>query len=314
MLVDRFGREVNQLRISVTEKCNLNCIYCHAEGYPFTPGRELEPREIGRLVEAAARLGVRKVKLTGGEPLLRDDLTEIVEILTGIPGIVEVSLTTNGVLLAEAARSLKEAGLKRVNVNLSSLRPEIYQAITRSQTLEKVVEGVNVAERLGLTPVKLNMVVLKGLNEEDIWKTMEFIEGRDIILQLIELEKVGVSQDFYRKYYVNLDEVEEKLKAEAERVEVKPLHNRKVYHVKGGRVRVELVRPFHNSEFCANCKRLRVTADGKLKPCLMRNDNLIDVSSLLRNPAPLEALEEAIRRAVAIREPYYPKFSEALKG
>ena len=257
-------------------------------------------------MEASARLGIRKIKLTGGEPLLRRDVVEIVEAIAGVKGVEEVSLTTNGLLLAELAESLKEAGLDRVNVNLASLRAEVYKAITGSPALNRVLEGVLKAERVGLTPVKLNMVVLKGLNEEDIWKAMEFIEGRDIILQLIELERVGAGTGLYEKYYVDLDGVEAKLAGEAVKVEVKPLHNRKVYHLKDGRVRVELVRPFHNSEFCANCKRLRVTADGKLKPCLMRNDNLVDVAPLLRNPAPIEALEEAIRRAVQLREPYYP--------
>ncbi|RLI27150.1 MAG: hypothetical protein DRO52_01030 [Candidatus Hecatellales archaeon] len=149
------------------------------------------------------------------------------------------------------------------------------------------------------------MVVLRGLNEEDIKLAASFIEGRNLILQLIELERAGLGSEVYSRYYLSLDRFEEKLKEEACKVEVRPLHNRKVYHLRDGRIRIELVRPFHNSEFCANCKRLRVTADGKLKPCLMRNDNLVDVAPLLHNPSPIEELKEAIRRAVMLREPYY---------
>jgi len=304
-LVDRFGREVSQLRISLTEKCNLNCFFCHREGCDKSEG-ELSPPEVRRLVEAAASLGVKKVKLTGGEPLLRSDLEEIIWEIARIPGITEVSLTTNGFQLAERARALRRAGLKRVNVNLPSLRIETYHAITGSLGLGEVIEGVLEAERQGLTPVKLNMVVLKGLNVEEVEEAMSFIEGKDIILQLIELERIGVGRKIYDQYFYDLGEIERRLASQADRVEVKPLHNRKVYHLKGGSIRVELVRPFHNSEFCANCKRLRVTSDGKLKPCLMRNDNLVDVASLLRSDASLEALKEAFRKAVELREPYYP--------
>jgi len=304
-LTDRYGRPVNQLRISVTDRCNLKCLYCHEEGYQSFPSNELSPSQIRRLVEAAAQLGVEKIKLTGGEPLLREDLTQIVEEIAGVEGIVEVSLTTNGVLLAGMAWKLRKAGLSRVNVSLPSLREHVYERITGKPLLPKVLEGIAEAERVGLTPVKLNMVVLRGLNEEDIKLAASFIEGRNLILQLIELERAGLGSEVYSRYYLSLDRFEEKLKKEACKVEVRPLHNRKVYHLRDGRIRIELVRPFHNSEFCANCKRLRVTADGKLKPCLMRNDNLVDVAPLLHNPSPIEELKEAIRRAVMLREPYY---------
>ena len=304
-LTDRYGRPVNQLRISVTDRCNLKCLYCHEEGYQSFPSNELSPSQIRRLVEAAAQLGVEKIKLTGGEPLLREDLTQIVEEIAGVEGIVEVSLTTNGVLLAGMAWKLRKAGLSRVNVSLPSLREHVYERITGKPLLPKVLEGITEAERVGLTPVKLNMVVLRGLNEEDIKLAASFIEGRNLILQLIELERAGLGSEVYSRYYLSLDRFEEKLKKEACKVEVRPLHNRKVYHLRDGRIRIELVRPFHNSEFCANCKRLRVTADGKLKPCLMRNDNLVDVAPLLHNPSPIEELKEAIRRAVMLREPYY---------
>ena len=304
-LTDRYGRPVNQLRISVTDRCNLKCLYCHEEGYRSFPSNELSPSQIRRLVEAAAQLGVEKIKLTGGEPLLREDLTQIVEEIAGVEGIVEVSLTTNGVLLAGMAWKLRKAGLSRVNVSLPSLREHVYERITGKPLLPKVLEGIAEAERVGLTPVKLNMVVLRGLNEEDIKLAASFIEGRNLILQLIELERAGLGSEVYSRYYLSLDRFEEKLKKEACKVEVRPLHNRKVYHLRDGRIRIELVRPFHNSEFCANCKRLRVTADGKLKPCLMRNDNLVDVAPLLHNPSPIEELKEAIRRAVMLREPYY---------
>ena len=294
----------------MTERCNLNCIYCHREGVGSQTGEELTPEEFERIVRVAARLGVRKVKVTGGEPLLRSDITDIVGRIARVPGILEVSLTTNGVNLADHARRLKETGLSRVNINLVSLNPETYQKITGLPVLDKVLSGVREAEEAGLTPIKLNVVVLRGLNDGEIGGFIDFIEGRDIILQLIELERVGCGDSIYSQYYRDLGAIEAELRSRAERVDIKPLHNRRVYHLNGGRVKVEMVRPFHNSEFCMNCRRLRVTADGKLKPCLMRTDNHVDILPILRRGGNFdeEALEDAFRRVVEAREPYYPTY------
>jgi cyclic pyranopterin phosphate synthase len=153
------------------------------------------------------------------------------------------------------------------------------------------------------------VVVLRNLNDNEISGFLQFIEGREIVLQLIELERVGCGENIYSQYYVDLGNIENKLKVNAEKVTVKPLHNRRVYHLKGSRIKVEMVRPFHNSEFCMNCRRLRVTADGKLKPCLMRTDNHLDVLPILRGTNFDEkALEEAFRKVVEVREPYYPTY------
>lgn len=307
MLVDRFGRKITSLRISVTSKCNLNCIYCHKEGEKNSSTMEMSSDEIARIVMVGAKLGIKKVKLTGGEPLLREDICEIVSKISGVSDIEEVSMTTNGLLLAELAKDLKDAGLSRVNINLASLNPKIYKKITGFNHVKDVLEGIDCALKFGLKPVKINMVVLKSLNKDEVWNMINFVSNKDLILQLIELENLGEAKNLYDKYYVSLDGIEEKLVSKAEKVEVRNLHNRKVYYLNEdyGRAKVELVRPFHNSGFCMNCNRLRVTASGKLKPCLMRNNNLVDIVSYIRKNASEKILYKIFLKTVTLREPYF---------
>jgi cyclic pyranopterin phosphate synthase len=309
LLRDRFKRPITSLRISVTKSCNLKCIFCHGEGEKDADPAENEmtSEEIEKIVRIAASFGVKKVKLTGGEPLLRKDICEIVSRISGVSGIEEVSMTTNGLLLAKLAKDLKEAGLSRVNINLASLNPQIYEKITGFNCVKDVLDGVNYALRFGLKPVKINMVVLRSLNEDEVWSMINFVSNKDIILQLIELENLGDAKNLYDKYYVSLDKVEQQLTLKAEKVEVRSLHNRKVYYLNenGGKAKVELVRPFHNSSFCMNCNRLRVTASGKLKLCLMKNDNLVDIVSYIRRNASEKMLHEIFLKTVMSREPYF---------
>lgn len=252
---------------------------------------------IVNIVRAAADLGIDRLKISGGEPLLRNDLEEI---LAALPPLRDVSLTTNGVFLKERAQSLKKAGLDRVNISLDTLDPAKSRMITNSKkdVLGDVLAGIEEAVRAGLTPVKLNMVLLKGLNETEIEDMITFTRkfNGDVILQLIEL------MDFKNVAYlhVNADEVEDALLTRATDVKVRQLHHRKKYMINGAEV--EFVRPVDNTEFCANCNRLRVTADGKLKPCLLVNDNLVDVSDA--GPEELPAL---LKLAVSRRVPFYTK-------
>jgi|Deesub1362B_J571_1020462.scaffolds.fasta_scaffold00009_36 cyclic pyranopterin phosphate synthase len=305
MVTDSYGRPMTNLRIAVTQRCNFKCIYCHEEGDPRRGEAELTPEEIRRIVETASELGVKKVKITGGEPLLRKDLCEIVSGIREVHGIEEVSMSTNGSLLLDYAHALKDAGLKRVNVNLPSIKREVYQKVTGFSQLDKVKKGLFVAEKVGLTPVKINMVVLRSVNEGEIWDLVNFIEGRNFVLQLIELERLGNGVAFYEKYYADLQSIQEQLEARAAEVTVKSLHNRRVYRLKGGGAQVELVRPFHNSDFCMNCTRMRVTAGGELKPCLMRCDNYVNIASPLRRATSKEELKRIFLEAVKRREPYF---------
>ena len=250
---------------------------------------------IVNIVDAASRFGVDRLKISGGEPLVRKDLEDII---SSLPELRDVSLTTNGSLLKDRAQDLKDSGLDRVNVSLDSLDPEMYRSITncRPGAFEKVLDGIHEAVDAGLTPVKLNMVLLKDINDGDMGSMLEFAGqyGGDVILQLIEL------MDFkdVERYRVNADDVEKELLASASDVKVRELHHRKKYIINGAEV--EFVRPLDNTEFCANCNRLRVTADGKLKPCLLTNDDLVDVS----NASPDE-LPSLLKLAVSKRVPFY---------
>ena len=290
-LRDPFGRRVTGLRLAVTPRCNLACLYCHHEGEVGSPHRVISADEIAKVISAGADLGIRKVKLTGGEPLLRDDLESI---LLRLPEGVEVSLTTNGILLAERAESLAAAGLARVNVSLDSLRPAVFSGITGGTAADhrRVLEGIDAALGAGLLPVKVNFVVLKE-NEGEVWKMVDFARDRSVVLQLIELLDQpgrGVGGD--------LSGIEAALEARAEDVVTRDMQRRRKYFISGAEV--EVVRPMDNTEFCAHCNRLRVTSDGKLKPCLLRNDNLVDLAG-----ADLEEMKRRIERAVLLRSPYF---------
>ena len=290
VLTDPSGRIVTNIRISLTQSCNLNCIYCHAEGEK-NPEQELSAEQIAEILRVAQSFGIRSVKFTGGEPLLRPDLARIIR---SVPPGMEASLTTNGTLLADRAQELKDAGLKRVNISLDTLDPERYERIAGKPMLGEALDGIDAALKAGLTPVKLNMVVLSGINEDEIDTFIDFVRTNpNLVLQLIEL------MDFRDcDHHGDVEGIEDRIAAMADRVETRRMHHRKKYFVRGAEV--EVVRPLHNTEFCAYCNRLRLTSDGKLKPCLLRSDNLVDVRGLHG-----AALEEAFREAVKRRVPYF---------
>ena len=303
MLTDPCGRPVESIRISVTRECNLDCFYCHREGEPSQTSTEMTPEEIQRIVNIAASFGIRKVKLTGGEPLLREDILEIVKRIEDTLGVEEVSMTTNGLLLAGYAERLKEAGLARVNVSLDTLKPEKFKQITGLDALEEVIRGIEGASKAGLNPVKVNMVLLKGVNEDEVTNMIRLAREKNIILQIIELESPD-EDELYNTYHVDLGSVEDSLEKAAEKTTVRRMHHRKKYHLRNGG-EVEIVKPMHNTEFCQNCNRIRVTSDGKLKPCLFRNDNLVDLLGPMRRGAPEKTLRELFLEAVKRREPYF---------
>ncbi|MEM3420881.1 MAG: GTP 3',8-cyclase MoaA [Candidatus Hadarchaeum sp.] len=300
-MIDRYGRYVNGLRISVTENCNFNCFYCHREGCPES-SREMSPDEIGSIVKIASELGVEKIKITGGEPLLRDDIVDIVAA-SAKPGIREISMTTNGALLSERAHELAEAGLDRVNISLDTLDAEKFAKITQNGSLEEVLDGINAALEARLVPIKLNMVLLKGINEDEIDRMIDFAGERGMILQLIEL--VDLNGEDFQEHHLALEEIERKLAAKAIAVRTRRLmQSRKRYLLPN--VEVEVVRPMHNTRFCAHCHRLRLTPDGYLKPCLMRNDNLVDILSWVR-AGDVDGAKKSFVEAVGRREPYFKR-------
>lgn len=300
-LIDPHGRRVNSLRVSITQRCNFDCFFCHQEG-ESGPDGEVTPEEIEAIVSVAAELGIGKVKITGGEPLLRGDVVEIVKRIA--THVNEVSMTTNGYLLAERACELKEAGLDRVNVSFHSGNPEVFCKIIGRDAYSKVKEGITAAKECGLNPVKLNMVVMKGLNEMEIPRMIEFAKEAGATLQLIEYQPLERGVEDWSNYHYDLKPLEEELEARSSRVVEREMHRRRQYHLTDGGI-VEVVRPMHNSDFCMYCTRLRLTSNGKLKPCLMREDNNVEVVSLLRNGGSRESIIAAFKEAVANREPFW---------
>ncbi len=303
MLKDPYGRPLESIRISVTQRCNLSCFYCHREGEDPSKRDEMTPEEIQKIVAVAASFGLGEVKITGGEPLIRRDILDIVTKIHETPGIKEVSMTTNGILLSEYAYSLRKAGLARVNISLDTLKAEKYKQITGVDALGSVVSGIEKARDAGLHPVKVNMVLLKGLNEHEVPEMIDFARKNGVILQIIELESPN-ENEFYERYHASLDAVERLLEGMAESITVRRMHHRKKYHLRGGG-EVEVVKPMHNTEFCRHCNRIRVTSEGKLKPCLFRNDNLIDMLGPIRRGEPEETLKKLFLEAVKRREPYF---------
>jgi cyclic pyranopterin phosphate synthase len=263
---------------------------------------EMTVDEIVRIVRIAVGLGISKVKLTGGEPLMRKDVVEIVKGIAAIPGLSDLSMTTNGTMLASLAKELHANGLKRVNISLPTLNGEVYNKLTGGR-LEDVLEGVEAAVEVGLYPVKLNMLILKGVNDDAVPEMVTFAKETGTILQLIELEPINISSAYYSANHKSLDEYEKLLKQKAVKVETREyMQSRRIYYLPN--VTVEVVHPIENTDFCMHCTRLRVTSDGKLKPCLMRNDNLVDLLTPMRTGASDKELTELFKLANQKRRPY----------
>jgi cyclic pyranopterin phosphate synthase len=305
VLIDRFGRPLLNLRVAVTRQCNLHCQYCHMEGeekLTKNSAEEMTADEIVRLTRIAVKLGMTKVKLTGGEPLLRKDITEIVKGIAAISGLEDLSMTTNGTMLAGLAEELYANGLKRVNINFPTLNAEVYSKLTGG-ILKDVLEGIEAAVKVGFYPVKLNMLVLKGVNDYAVLEMINFARKTGAVLQLIELEPLNISDAYYHANFKPLNEYEAMLKKKALKVETRRyMQNRRIYYLPD--VKVELIHPTENTEFCMHCTRLRVTSDGKLKTCLMRNDNLVDVLTPMRNGVSDQELMELFILANQKRQPY----------
>jgi cyclic pyranopterin phosphate synthase len=263
---------------------------------------EMTVDEIVRIVRIAVGLGISKVKLTGGEPLMRKDILEIVKRIAKIPGLSDFSMTTNGTMLASVARELYTNGLKRVNISLPTLNGEVYHKLTGGR-LEDALRSVKAAVEVGFYPVKLNMLILKNINDNGVPEMIEFARETRTILQLIELEPINMHHEYYSVHHKSLDEYEKMLRQKAVNVEVRQyMQGRRIYHLPD--VKVEVVHPIENTEFCMHCTRLRATSNGKLKPCLMRNDNLVDILASMRNGADDKELMELFKLANQKRQPY----------
>ena len=300
-LIDGFGRRHNNLRISVTDRCNIRCVYCMPETVQFLPRADLLSfEEIGRVVRVAAGLGVDKVRLTGGEPLVRRGLAGLVEGLTKVDGIRDVGLTTNGLLLAPIARDLWQAGLRRINVSLDTLDPDRFRQLTRRDGCEEAIAGILAAKAAGFDPVKINAVAIKGSTEEDVVPLARFAREHGLELRFIEYMPLDAGDSWERGKVLFAEEILERLAAAFGPLTPAPGADPKAPavdydYVDGGRVGLiaSISRPF-----CMSCNRLRLTADGKLRNCLLRLDET-DVRSLLRGGADDESIARALLRNVA---------------
>jgi len=303
---DPFGREIRSLRLSVTQACDLACAHCHREGQEAS-AEEMTLAEIQRVVAVGASLGLRKVKITGGEPLMRSDIVDVVSRIS--PSVREVSMTTNGSHLSEMAAALKAAGLARVNVSLHSLDPGTNERMCGVDMTARVVAGIEDAVEVGLNPVKVNMVVFRDINDDMIQPMMDFCGRVGAVLQLIEYESDRDSartSDFAKKHF-SLVPFEQGLAAASSQTTVNELHRRHRYLVpaNGTKVTVEIVRPMHNTEFCANCTRIRVSSDGKLKPCLLDREGAVDLLVPMRAGATDGELRALFAEAIGSRRPYW---------
>ncbi len=298
ILVDRFSRRIDYLRLAVTDRCNLRCVYCMPpEGVPHLDHADiLTYEEILRFLRVAVRTGIGKVRLTGGEPLVRKDVEGLVEGIASLRPRLDISLTTNGTLLASKAEDLARAGLRRVNVSIDSLHPETYRRLTRGGDLSSALAGVEAALEAGLDPVKINVVALKHLNEE-VEGFLDLVSRLPVHVRFIEYMSPCGAVD--ASYFISNREIMTRLRRHGELEEAPSPAGAgpaRYFRVRGARGTVGFISPV-SSHFCPDCNRLRLTAEGKMRPCLFSPEE-VDVRSILRGGGEDRETEEEIRRAI----------------
>ncbi|MEO6810054.1 MAG: GTP 3',8-cyclase MoaA [Isosphaeraceae bacterium] len=301
-LIDSFGRVHNNLRISVTDRCNIRCVYCMPESVQFLPRAELLSfEEIERFARVAAPLGIDKLRLTGGEPLVRRYLSELIERLVKIPGIKDIGLTTNGILLAPMAGRLWDAGLRRINVSLDTMDPARFTELTRRPGFEQVIEGILAAKAAGFDPVKINAVAIKGVTEGDVIPLAKFAREHALELRFIEYMPLDAGNQWERDKVLFAAEILDRLAAEFGPLTPAPDQDPKApavdYDYLDGGGRVGLIASV-SRPFCMSCNRVRLTADGKLRNCLFALDET-DVRALIRGGATDDQIAQALRESVS---------------
>jgi cyclic pyranopterin phosphate synthase len=301
MALDRFGRQIHYLRISLTDHCNLRCVYCMPEDMVFRPNAELmQDDEILLLVTLFARLGFDKIRLTGGEPTVRAHVVDLVRGIAATPGIRSLSMTTNGVLLSRLAVRLKDAGLQRVNISIDTLDPQKFKRLTRWGSMESVWEGIQAAEAAGLTPIKLNAVVVRGYNEADVVDLARLSIDHPWQVRFIEMMPFAGATDLQIHQLVTAKEIKSTVEAGVGDLEL--LNDgqldgeARLYRIPGARGDVGFISSV-TSPFCASCTRARLTADGRLRLCLLREGE-VDLLTPLRGGASLDDLRNIILEGI----------------
>lgn len=301
---DSFGRRINYLRISLTDRCNLRCVYCMPAGpMQFMPRPELlTSQELLLVVRAAAAAGFQKIRLTGGEPTLRPDLVELVRAIKSTPGIEHIAMTTNALRLGALAQPLREAGLDRVNISIDTLDPQKFRQVTRGGRLDQVWEGIAAADRAGLHPIKLNAVIVRGLNETEVPELAALTLSRPWEMRFIEVMPLTGVADVAQDGVVKSEELIAQLEAihgPLESLGLAPSDSARRYRIPGAQGRLGFISSV-SDPFCATCNRMRLTADGRLHLCLLR-DNEIDLRATIRAGATQAEVEQLIRHAIALK-------------
>ena len=300
-LVDPFGREINYLRLSVTDRCNLRCTYCMAEDMQFLPRKQvLSLEEMAIIARAFVDLGVSKIRLTGGEPTVRKGIVELSETLSGIDGLNELVMTTNGVLLEEFALPLADAGVKRLNISIDSLRPDRFKQLTRFGALEQVLKGIDCALESGFNKVKLNAVILDGVNDDEVLDLADYAVERNMDISYIEEMPLGhISSHHRADTQIESKSIEEKL---AEKYSLTPTTEStggpsRYSQVSGSKSKIGFISPMSDN-FCSGCNRVRLTVEGQLLLCL-GNEHSLDLRAIIRSDSfTEEKLKDAIVSAI----------------
>ncbi len=303
-LIDRFGRTVDYLRISITDRCDFRCVYCMSEEMTFLPRAQiLTLEEIQIIARAFAELGVKKIRITGGEPLVRRGALDLIQNLGKIESLDELVLTTNGSKLEEMANSLKNAGIKRINISLDTLDAEKFKQITRTGDLEKVLKGIQVAKKAGFDRIKINAVILKNRNHLEVTHLVQFAVDNDIDISFIEEMPLGIVASHNRaEVYYSSDQIKSDLE---QYFGLKSIPDKTggpsvYFNVLGTKTKVGFISP-HSANFCATCNRVRLTVEGHLLLCL-GNEHAVDLKRVIRaNPGDIEKLKEAIVNAMLIK-------------
>jgi cyclic pyranopterin phosphate synthase len=300
---DSFNRNIDYLRISVTDRCNLRCIYCMpAEGIKLLPHNEiLSYEEILKIIKIATTIGISKIRITGGEPLLRKDVVSFIEKTVRTEQIKDIGMTTNGVLLKKYAKDLYQAGLKRINVSLDSLEEDKFKKITRFGFLKDVLEGIDSAYRVGLNPIKINVVVMRGINDDEIEKFARLSMQVPYQIRFIEFMPIGHNY-WGEELFISTKEIKQKIQYNVGTltpVQVKKSGPAEYFMLEGAKGLLGFISPL-TTHICSMCNRLRLTADGKLRPCLF-SDKEIDLKKILRSGASQEEIKQILIKAIQLK-------------
>jgi len=277
---DKFEREITYLRVSVTDRCNLRCKYCMPpEGIEKKDHQDLlSLEEMYKIIKVSTKIGIKKIRFTGGEPLVRLGLPKLIKDVSQLEGIKEITMTSNGILLSKYIKELKEAGLNRVNISLDTLKPDRYKEITRGGDFNKVMEGIKAAQEYGMKPIKINAVLMKGFNDDEIEDFAKLTIDKEIIVRFIELMPFGERYSWTKNKYLSNSRVLDEVK-NLEEIDYDKGSPSKYYKIKGAKGKIGLINPI-SRHFCNTCNRIRLTADGNIKPCL-HSDLEIDMKKYL---------------------------------